>query len=144
MFRQYNTELGTLLEKIVKVYLDDDKFFVGQLKGISEDSNLILINAKNEKNKTFMKLLIISSRIKYISVEEDPFPMHSLANRLAKIFSKGHVNFIEDQNIISILNGKIIVDEDGVRGSGGSGPSAAKVKKIYEQFKLDLENPSKD
>ena len=33
-FRQYNTELGTLVDKIVKVYVDKDKFFVGQLKGI--------------------------------------------------------------------------------------------------------------
>ena len=48
--RQYNTELGTLIDKIVKVYIDKEKFFVGQLKGISEDSNLILINVKNEKN----------------------------------------------------------------------------------------------
>ncbi|MFW9823957.1 MAG: hypothetical protein ACFFE4_13515, partial [Candidatus Thorarchaeota archaeon] len=59
-FRQYNTELGTLIDKIVKVYIDKDKFFVGQLKGISEDSNLILINAKNEKNKSFPKLFIRS------------------------------------------------------------------------------------
>jgi len=46
------------------------------------------------------------------------------------------VNYIEDQNIISILNGKIIVDENGVRGTG---PSADRVKKIYDQFNIDLE-----
>ena len=134
--RQYNTELGLLLDKIVKVYLDQDKFFVGQLKGVSEDSDLILINAKNEKTKTFPKLLIRSTYYNFISVEEEPFPMQALADRIATIFSKGHVNYIEDQNIISILNGKIIVDENGVRGTG---PSADRVKKIYDQFKLDLE-----
>jgi small nuclear ribonucleoprotein (snRNP)-like protein len=134
--RQYNTELGLLLDKIVKVYLDQDKFFVGQLKGVSEDSDLILVNAKNEKNKTFPKLLIRSTYYNFISVEEEPFPMQALADRIATIFSKGHVNYIEDQNIISILNGKIIVDENGVRGTG---PSADRVKKIFDQFKLDLE-----
>ena len=123
--RQYNTELGLLIDKIVKVYLDDDKFFVGQLKGISEDSNL-----------TFPKMLVKSSYYNYISLEEDPFPMHALADRIAKIFSPGHVDLKEDQNIISILNGKIIVDEEGVRGSG---PSADRVRKIFEQFKMDLE-----
>jgi small nuclear ribonucleoprotein (snRNP)-like protein len=133
--RQYNTELGLLLDKIVKVYLEKDKFFVGQLKGVSEDSNLILVNAKNEKNKDFPKLLIRSNFYNFVSVEEEPFPMQALADRIATIFSKGHVNYIEDQNIISILNGKIIVDENGVRGTG---PSADRVKKIYEQFKLDL------
>jgi len=134
--RQYNTELGLLIDKIVKVYLDDDKFFVGQLKGISEDSNLILVNVKNEKKKSFPKMLVKSSYYNYVSLEEEPFPMQALADRIAKIFSPGHVDLKEDQNVISILNGKIIVDEEGVRGSG---PSADRVRKIFEQFKMDLE-----
>jgi small nuclear ribonucleoprotein (snRNP)-like protein len=134
--RQYNTELQSLIEKIVKVYCDDEKYFVGQLKGVSDDSNLILINAKNEKNKVFPKILIKSAFYNYVSVEEEPFPIKALAERISKIFSKGHVNFIPEQNVISILNGKIIVDEEGVRGSG---PSADRVKKIFDQFKMDLE-----
>ena len=134
--RPYNTELQSLIDKIVKVYCNDDKFFVGQLKGVSEDSNLILVNAKNEKSKEFTKILLKSSFYNYVSVEEEPFPMQSLAERISKIFSKGHVNYIPEQNVISILNGKIIVDENGVRGSG---PSADRVKKIFEQFKMDLE-----
>ncbi|MFX1326113.1 MAG: LSM domain-containing protein, partial [Promethearchaeota archaeon] len=73
--RQYNTELGTLIDKIVKVYIDKDKFFVGQLKGVSEDSNLILVNAKNEKNKSFPKLFIRNSFYNFVSLEEEPFPM---------------------------------------------------------------------
>jgi small nuclear ribonucleoprotein (snRNP)-like protein len=134
--RQYNTELQSLIDKIVKVYCEDEKFFVGQLKGVSEDSNLILINVKNEKNKEFPKILLKSSFYNYVSVEEEPFPMEALAERISKIFSKGHVNYIPEQNVISILNGKIIVDENGVRGSG---PSADRVKKIFDQFKMDLE-----
>jgi small nuclear ribonucleoprotein (snRNP)-like protein len=134
--RSFNTELGLLLDKVVKVYLDKEKFFVGQLKGVSETQDLILINAKNEKNKEFPKLLVRSTFYNFVSIEEEPFPMQALSDRIATIFSKGHVNYIEDQNIISILNGKIIVDENGVRGSG---PSAERVKKIYDQFKMDLE-----
>lgn len=134
--RLYNTELQTLIDKIVKVYCDDDKYFVGQLKGVSEDSNLILVNVKNEKSKEFTKILLKSSFYNYVSVEEEPFPMQALAERISKIFSKGHVDYIPEQNVISILNGKIIVDENGVRGSG---PSADRVKKIFEQFKMDLE-----
>jgi len=135
--RQYNTELGTLIDKIVKVYIDKDKFFVGQLKGISEDSNLILVNVKNEKNKAFPKLFIRNTFYNFVSLEEEPFPMVALSERIATIFSKGHVDYIEDQNIISILSGKIIVDENGVRGEG---PSADRVRKIYDQFKMDLED----
>ncbi len=125
-----------LIDKIVKVYLEKDKFFVGQLKGVSEDSNLVLNNVKNEKGKTFPKIMIRSSYYHFVTVEEEPFPMQALADRIATIFSQGHVNYIEDQNIISILNGKIIVDENGVRGTG---PSADRVKKIYDQFNIDLE-----
>lgn len=139
--RQYNTELGLLIDKIIKVYLDKDKFFVGQLKGVSDDSNLILVNAKNEKNKLFPKLFIRSNFYNFVSLEEEPFPMLALAERISTIFSKGHVNYIEDQNIISILSGKIIVDENGVRGSG---PSADRVRKIFEQFKMDLESPEEE
>ena len=139
--RQYNTEIGSLIDKVVKVYLDDDKFFVGYLKGVSEDSNIILDNAKNEKGKPFPKLLVRSSFYNYVTLEEEPFPMQALADRISKIFSKGHVNYISEQNVISILNGKIVIDENGVRGDG---PSAERVKKIYEQFIMDIENPSED
>jgi small nuclear ribonucleoprotein (snRNP)-like protein len=139
--RTYNTELGNLIDKIVKVYLNDDKFFVGQLKGVSEDSNLILTNAKNEKNKSFPTILIQSTFYNFISLEEEPFPMQALAERIATIFPKGHVDFVLEQNVISILSGKIIVNEDGVRGSG---PSAERVRTIYNQFLLDLEHPSEE
>lgn len=138
MSRQYNTEIGNFIDKIVKVYLDDDRFFVGQLKGISEDSNLILINAKNEKNKSFPKILIKSPYYNYVSLEEEPFPMKALAARISTIFPKGHVNYVEEQNTISILGGKILVDENGVRGAG---PTFDRVKKIFDQFLLDLKNP---
>jgi len=141
MYRQYNTELGLLIDKIVKVYLNDDTFLVGQLKGVSEDSNLILINVKNDKGKNFPKILIRSNYYNFVSVEEEPFPMQALADRISTIFSKGHVDYKEDQNIISILSGKIIVDENGVRGSG---PSADRVKTIYQQFVMDLKNPKEE
>ena len=139
--RQYNSELGTFLDKTIKVYLDEDKYIVGQLKGVSEESNLILINAKNEKNKIFPKIMIKNNYYNFITLEEEPFPMEALADRIAKIFSKGHVSFIPEQNVISILNGKIVVNEDGVRGEG---PSAERVKKIYDQFKMDLDNPAEE
>ena len=134
--RIYNTELQSLIEKLVKVYCDDEKFFVGQLKGVSEDSNLILVNVKNEKNKVFPKILIKNSFYNYVSIEEEPFPMEALTERISKLFAKGHVKYIPEQKVISILNGKVIVDENGVRGSG---PTADKVKNVYEHFKMDLE-----
>ncbi len=134
--REYNTELQKLIDKTVKVYIDNEKYFVGLLKGISENSNLILSNVKDNRNKPYPTILIQNSFYSYMTIEDEPFPMEALADRIATIFSKGHVSYKEDQNLISILNGKILVDENGVRGEG---PSAERVKKIFEQFKLDLE-----
>ncbi|MBN1214101.1 MAG: Lsm family RNA-binding protein [Candidatus Lokiarchaeota archaeon] len=134
--REYNTELQKLIDKTVKVYIDNEKYFVGLLKGVSENSNLILSNVKDNRNKPYPTILIQNSFYSYMTIEDEPFPMEALADRIATIFSKGHVSYKEDQNLISILNGKILVDENGVRGEG---PSAERVKKIFEQFKLDLE-----
>ncbi len=132
--------MQSLIDKIVKVYGDNEKFFVGQLKGVSEESNLILVNAKNEKNKVFPKILISKTFFSYVTLEDEPFPMKALADRISTIFSKGHVQYLESENVISILNGKIIVD--AVNGVRGEGPSAERVKKIYDQFKIDLEESS--
>ncbi|TXT67015.1 MAG: hypothetical protein BAJALOKI1v1_210017 [Promethearchaeota archaeon] len=134
--REYNTEIAKFIDQIVKVYVDEKRFFVGQLKGVSKNSNLILSDAKNEKGQAYPKVLISQKYYQYVTLEEEPFPMQALSDRIATIFSKGHVKYNEEQGIISILNGKIVVDESGVRGSG---PSAERVKKIYEQFKMDLE-----
>jgi hypothetical protein len=135
--RAYNTQLTKLVDQVVKVYIDAKKFFVGTLKGVSTQSlDLILTDVKNEKGQTFPQVLINHSYYQYVVMEEEPFPMQALADRIAKIFSKGHVQYKEEENLISILNGKIVVDENGVRGEG---PSARRVKKIFEQFKMDLE-----
>ncbi len=133
--REFNTELAKFMEQIVKVHVSNG-YFVGQLKGVSNNSSLILTDVKNEKGQSFPKVLISEKYYQYITLEEEPFPMVALADRIATIFSKGHVKYNEEQGIISILNGKIVVDENGVRGSG---PSAERVKKIFEQFKMDLE-----
>lgn len=134
--RSYNTQLQKLIDQIVKVYIDVKKYFVGTLKGVSKELDLILADVKNEKSQSFPQVLINHNYYQYVVMEEEPFPMQALADRIATIFSKGHVQYKEEQNLISILNGKIVVDENGVRGEG---PSARRVKKIYDQFKMDLE-----
>jgi small nuclear ribonucleoprotein (snRNP)-like protein len=133
--REFNTELTKFMDQIVKVH-GSNGYFVGQLKGISKNSDLILTDVKNEKGQSFPKVIVSQKYYQYITLEEEPFPMEALADRIATIFSKGHVKYNDEEGIISILNGKIVVDENGVRGSG---PSAERVKKIYEQFKMDLE-----
>ena len=40
-----------------------------------------------------------------------------------------------------VHSGKIIVNEEGVKGTG---PSADRVRTIYQQFILDIENPTKE
>lgn len=138
--RNYNQELANLLDAIIKVHISDDKFFVGQMKGVSDNGDIIIEGAKSEKGILIPKVIINSGMWELITVEEEPFPMEALAERISKIFPKGHVNHIKDQNIISILNGKIKVDENGVQGEG---PSAERIETIYNQFVLDLKEGRK-
>ena len=138
--RNYNQELGNLLDALIKVHLSDDRFFVGHMKGVSDNGDIMIENAKNEKGNLIPKVIVHSGVWKLITVEEEPFPMEALAERIAKIFPAGHVNYVREQNMISILNGKIKVDERGVQGEG---PSAERIEKIYNQFVLDLKEGKK-
>jgi hypothetical protein len=47
------------------------------------------------------------------------------------MFPKGQIKYQAESNTISILNGKIIVSENGVEGSG---PTAERVSRLFEQF----------
>ncbi len=139
MLRNYNQELGNLLDALVKVHISDDRFFVGTLKGVSDSGDIIIENAKNEKGAIIPKVIMHSGVWRMITVEEEPFPMEALAERIAKIFPKGHVDYQSELSIISILNGKIKVKEqDGEIEVIGEGPSAERIQKISEQFVLDL------
>ncbi|MBN2155061.1 MAG: Lsm family RNA-binding protein [Candidatus Lokiarchaeota archaeon] len=129
----FNREMNALADKLVKVELDDaDRYYIGKLVGFDlTTSAIVLTNATDELKMKYSKIIIHGNMWSKIFQEEPPFPMEELGERIAKMFPAGQIKYQQESNTISILNGKIIVSENGVEGSG---PTAERVNRIFEQF----------
>jgi small nuclear ribonucleoprotein (snRNP)-like protein len=133
----FNREMNGLAEKRVKVELSDpEHFYIGELTGYDLNSGSIVLNNVVDKEKMkFSKIVIHGNQWTKIFQEEPPFPIEELGERIAKMFPAGQIKYQQESNTISILNGKIIVSENGVEGSG---PTAERVNRIFEQFVEEL------
>lgn len=134
----FNKEVNGLLDKLVRIELKEpNKYYIGELSGFDvKTSALSIINAVDEKKNKFTKIIIHGDTWSKIFQMAPVFPMEELSEKIAKVFPTGQVKFQPDSNTISILNGKIIVDENGLQQ--GSGPTANRVYAIYEQFVQDI------
>ncbi|MHA1340385.1 MAG: Lsm family RNA-binding protein [Promethearchaeota archaeon] len=133
----YNREVNSMLNQEVRVELQDsNSYYEGILTGFNlTNGSLTLSDAKNAKNEKFTKIVLHGNIWATIYTIAPSFPMKDLADSIAKNFPAGQVKFDPDTNTINILNGKIIVSEAGIEGSG---PTAARVKKMYDEFLEDL------
>lgn len=129
----FHKEINNMLNQIVKIELNDQtKYYVGELTGYDPSSGAIsLSDANNEKKEKYSKLLLHGSTWSKIYTIQQAFPMRDLADKISKNFPAGQVKYDQDSNTIQILNGKIIVSEAGIEGEG---PTAARVKKMYDEF----------
>ena len=87
----------------------------------------------SEAGESLKKLFIRGAAWETITLEEKPFPINDLFDRIAATFPPKQVSLVGDT--ISILNGKIKVTSAGVEGSG---PTSNHVQKIFDQFMNDL------
>ena len=129
----FNKEINSMLNRFVKVELDSsEKFYIGELTGYEINSGTIsLKDVSDEKKMKFTKIILRGSTWSTIFQQEPPFPMEDLSEQIGKIFPSGQVRYQSDSNTISILNGKIIVTENGVQGSG---PTAERVNRVFDEF----------
>ncbi|MHA1734422.1 MAG: Lsm family RNA-binding protein [Promethearchaeota archaeon] len=119
-----------MLDKLVKVTTGEKKFYVGHLAGVDFNTlTLSLVDAKDQDGHKVMKILIHGNTWESITMEQEPFPLESLYKRIAATFPPGQVKI--EEGVISILNGKIRVTEEGVEGSG---PTTKHVQHVYDQF----------
>jgi small nuclear ribonucleoprotein (snRNP)-like protein len=134
----FNREINALADKRVKVELADgpDHYYIGELVGYDLNSGTIILNnVVDEEQMKFSKIVVHGNLWTRVFQEEPPFPMEELGDRIAKMFPAGQIKFQPESNTISILNGKILVSENGVEGSG---PTAERVNRIFEQFLEEL------
>lgn len=138
--RRFYKEITTFIDKLVKVVLDDEEkvFYVGNMAGVDLRSlTLCLVNAKNQNGQSIPKILLHGSNWRAITLEEEPFPLENLYERINATFPPGQVQFLDDSGVISILNGKIKVTQEGVEGAG---PTKDHVQRVYDQFMSELES----
>ncbi|MHA1727281.1 MAG: Lsm family RNA-binding protein [Promethearchaeota archaeon] len=129
----FNKEINTLLNQFVKVELNvADKYYIGELTGYNVGlGSISLSNVTNEKEEKFSKIIIKGDSWSIIYQQEPPFPMEKLSEKIAEIFPSGQVRYQPNSNTINILNGKIIVNENGIQGAG---PTAERVHRVFEEF----------
>jgi len=125
-------ELSTLVGKRVNVVTTDGRVIVGELLGISESLSLVL--GRIQGRPDVPKLVLNGEYVKEISLLEKPFDLRILAERISRVFP-GMVKLREDIGAIIVMD-KIKVTESGV--VEGTGPSAERVRSIYEEYIREL------
>ncbi len=132
--RSFNRELTGLTNKLVKITMPSNKWYRGILVGADLTTLTICLDkVTSDSNEHMNKLFIRGGSWETISLEDKPFPLDNLYERIAATFPPGQVKLVGDA--ISILNGKIKVTAAGVEGKG---PTSTHVQKIYDSFMEDL------
>jgi small nuclear ribonucleoprotein (snRNP)-like protein len=135
--RKFFTELMALVDKPVTVNTTTGKSFTGTLLGINNDNySLCIAEAKDESGKTVHRVFLNGSVVAQISSSEKPFNIKALAERIEKVWPR-MVRLYEDQGFIVVME-KVKVTERGV--VEGSGPAADSVRKIYDQFMVEVKS----
>ncbi|MCD6154611.1 MAG: Lsm family RNA-binding protein [Candidatus Verstraetearchaeota archaeon] len=128
---RFMRELAALLDKAIIVKTIQGRKFTGRLIGYDPNNlNLCLADAKDESGSGFARIFIKGNVISEIIRTEEPFDLKGLAERLEKAFPN-MVKLHEEAGVIVVMD-RIRVTEEGV--IEGTGPTADRVKRIYEQF----------
>jgi small nuclear ribonucleoprotein (snRNP)-like protein len=129
--RRFFEELSRLLNKDVTVETVNGKVYSGVLSGVNASSmSVCLTDAKDQSGRNIHKLFINGSAILEVYSAEKPFDLEALAARLERVFPR-MVKVVEGSGTIVVMD-KIRVGEGGL--IEGSGPTAERVKKVYEEF----------
>ena len=135
--RKLFTEMGILIDKIVKVITTDGKSYTGNLVGINENNlSLCLAGAKDDKGRIIHRVFLNGNIVAQLLAIEKPFDLKALADRLEKVFPR-LVKLYEGKGFIWVME-KIKLTEKGV--IEGTGPAAERVQKVYEQFLSEMES----
>jgi small nuclear ribonucleoprotein (snRNP)-like protein len=127
--RRFNAEVMGMLGRMVLVNLMDGSSYRGQLVGIDQGLNMVLVNVVSSKNERYPKVLIRSEAVRDVALIEEYIDLRELAKILEKYFP-GMVKYIDETNTI-IVGENVTVTEEGVKGTG---LMARRVKEIYDEY----------
>ena len=131
--REFLLELSGLLNKRVKVTMNNEKVYTGVLRGIQDSSLNVVLAEATSKDESYFRVFITGSNIVEITLAEEPFDLSGLASELAQMFQPQNVKVIEEAAIIQVLD-RFTVSEEGVKGTG---PIAERIRKIFDKYKAE-------
>ena len=132
--RLLHSELLAMLNKRVKVVTERGIVLVGTLLGYDPDRlHICLGNAVSSSGEKYYRVFISGSAVQEIYCLEKPLNLRELAERIRALLNlpKSFVQYIEEENIISIAGGRIVVTEEGVKGDI---PLADKIRDIFNRY----------
>jgi Biotin protein ligase C terminal domain. len=129
--KKYIEELSSIVGKRVRVDTEEGEV-EGTLIAVDPLLNLII----EIKAETTIRIVYSSKVVKKITLLEELFDLKGLADRLNRVFPN-MVKLREDIGAIIVMD-KIKVTKSGV--VEGTGPSAEKVKQVYDAYLQELKS----
>ena len=131
--REFLLELSGLVNKRVRISLNNNKIYTGVLRGVQDNSLNVVLADANCGDDYYFRVFITGSNIIEITLAEEPFDLTGLANELAQMFQPQNVKIIEEAAIIQVFD-RFTVSEEGVKGTG---PISERIQKIYDKYKSE-------
>lgn len=132
--RRLVQELTTLLDKKIKVILDNGRYYEGNLAGFDHPSlNILLRNAVDNSGTRYSRIFLKGERVSEIIIMEEPLfdPEEFKELLLREMRLQEHsVKVLHDIRAVEVL-GRYRVSEDGVMGSG---PMAETLYNLYKKY----------
>ena len=127
--REFLLELSGLVNKRVKISLNNKKIYTGVLRGVQDNSLNVVLADANCGDDYYFRVFITGANIIEITLAEEPFDLTGLAAELAQMFQPQNVKIIEEAAIIQVFD-RFTVSEEGVKGTG---PISERIQKIYDK-----------
>jgi small nuclear ribonucleoprotein (snRNP)-like protein len=121
------------MNKKVRVETVSDKVYEGELQGFDQNTlSISLINAADSEGVKYHRVFILGHQLTTVFEVEKPFDLKGLADEISKLFPQpGQVKLHESAGVISVLDNKITVTEEGVEGEG---PLAERIINVYNNY----------
>ncbi|MFX1518685.1 MAG: Lsm family RNA-binding protein [Promethearchaeota archaeon] len=131
--RKFFLELQNLMNKKIRVVTVANHIFEGELQGFDQNTlSICLIDAADSEGVKYHRVFILGHQLATIFEVEKPFDLKGLADEISKLFPQpGQVKLHESAGVISVLDNKITVTEEGVEGEG---PLAERIIKVYNNY----------
>jgi len=127
---KFSSDLLGFQDRKVLVLTTSGKSFEGIMKSVDPDRmHVFLQDAKDEGGQSYPALFIPGTTVQQIVVEEKAINLQALAEILEKTFPR--MVKVDESGGLIVVADRVRVTAAGVTGVG---PTADKVKKIYEDF----------